>query len=897
MAVAHAIVGRESELAQLREVVDASGPPHAVFIEGDAGVGKTALLDATAAAAGVRVLRARANAAEAASSYTALHDLLAPAIDAVDALPVPQRRALAAALLLEDAGEPVDPRLVALASRSLLRALDGPVLLAIDDWHWLDAATEAALAFVLRRLEPGGPKVLATVRTGEADGALAALVHSLPADHALELVVGPLDPPSLASIVHARTGEWPSKLALARLHESSAGNPLVALELIRAPGAGTSTDVRRLLARRVATLPPDTRALLRVVAALPEPTVGAVAGDGLEAALAADVLVRDGDRLRFSHPLIAAVVEERTPPAEWRAIHARLAESTVGEEQRARHLAAAADGPDEAVAAALLAASEAAEARGATIAAAELAERAAELTPAADVSRRTDRLLVAATAAIGVEDGPRARRLVDAALGLEPAGAQRAKALISLAYLVDDDSGLRVAESALAHTGDDDALAADILVSASMFAGMGGEMPKALALSEAAVARAEAGGRRFGLAAALKNLAFFRQIAGQGLQRELLLRADALARAEHGHAIDDTPLMILGLGLYIDGDLDAARELLLAELDRAREQGYVDHESFALLLLAELEVRAGNWDAADHYARATLERTLGTRLWNAEAAGRWTRAHVDAHLGRIESAREHADAGRRQAEELGDFAFATRCAHVLGFVALSAGDGEAALHHLGPLREVEARLGIREPAVFCIPPDRIEALVLAGELDAAREAQAELETRGHELGRAWAIATALRCRGLIDAAEGRSDEALAALRDALAAHEAVPQPFDRARTLLTLGTVQRRAKQRADGRRTLEAARAAFEELGAPLWANKARAEIGRLGGRRARDRDELTETERRIAELAAAGRSNREIAGELFVSERTVEANLTRAYRKLGVRSRTELARRLPAG
>ena len=123
----------------------------------------------------------------------------------------------------------------------------------------------------------------------------------------------------------------------------------------------------------------------------------------------------------------------------------------------------------------------------------------------------------------------------------------------------------------------------------------------------------------------------------------------------------------------------------------------------------------------------------------------------------------------------------------------------------------------------------------------------------------------------------------------------MPQPFDRARTLLALGTVQRRAKQRADARRTLEAALALFEELGAALWTERARAEIARLGGRRARDRDELTETERRIAELAASGRSNREIAGELFVSERTVEANLTRAYRKLGVRSRTELARRLP--
>ena len=233
---------------------------------------------------------------------------------------------------------------------------------------------------------------------------------------------------------------------------------------------------------------------------------------------------------------------------------------------------------------------------------------------------------------------------------------------------------------------------------------------------------------------------------------------------------------------------------------------------------------------------------------------------------------------------------------MLGFVALSLGDAPTAVRHLAPLPANEERLGMREPAMVCIGPDLAEALVLAGDVDAARPVQQELEARGRELDRAWAIATGLRCRGLIAAADGRLDDALADLREALEEHVRVPQPFDRARTLLTLGAIQRRAKQRAEARTTLESALAVFEELGAALWAERARAEIARLGGRRSRDRDELTETERRIAELAADGRSNREIAGELFVSERTVESNLTRAYRKLGVRSRTELARRLPA-
>jgi len=166
---------------------------------------------------------------------------------------------------------------------------------------------------------------------------------------------------------------------------------------------------------------------------------------------------------------------------------------------------------------------------------------------------------------------------------------------------------------------------------------------------------------------------------------------------------------------------------------------------------------------------------------------------------------------------------------------------------------------------------------------------------GRELDRPWAVASALRCDGLIAAAEGRHDDALADHGRALELFEGVGQPFERARTLLALGTAQRRAKQRGAGRESLEAALALFAELGAGLWVRRASEEIARLGGRRARDRDELTPTEQRIAELASGGQSNREIAAALFVTERTVEANLTRAYRKLGVRSRTQLAGRLP--
>ena len=535
--------------------------------------------------------------------------------------------------------------------------------------------------------------------------------------------------------------------ALARLHAACEGNPLLALELVRAPGAEAASDIRRLLAARVGALAPETRTVLRFVAALAEPTLGAVeaavdAPGGLEEALAADVLVRDGSRLRFSHPLIGAVVEERTPLGEWRAIHARLAELTNHPEQRARHLAAAADGPDEAVAAVLEAAAGEAATRGAMMAAADLAERAAELTPSTDQPVRLRRLLDAAEAAMAVGDGPRARGPLDEVLARAGAGPLRAAALHKLAYVVMDDSALQLTEAALDEAGTDEALLAEVHLTASMFAAMGGDRT-ALRHADAAVRHAEATGQPFLLSKALSNIAFLRHCAGGGVQRELLLRADALERAESVAGRDDTPLEVLGMQLYVNGDLAESRELLTAELERAhgaRLSRARELRDYCCSPSSRSARGAGSSRRASRGRRSSSRS--GRDLWNAEAAGHCTVAVVDAHLGRVASAREHAETGRRQATDLGDLGFATKCSHILGFLALSLGDPEGAVLHLAPLRANEAQLNIREPAMFCIGPDAAEALVLAGDLDAAREVQAELEARGRTLGRAWAIATA-----------------------------------------------------------------------------------------------------------------------------------------------------------
>ena len=487
-----------------------------------------------------------------------------------------------------------------------------------------------------------------------------------------------------------------------------------------------------------------------------------------------------------------------------------------------------------------------------------------------------------------VGDGPRARGLLGEVLAREATGPRRADALHKLAYLVTDDSALSLAEQASAELEEEDAaLLAEISISASMFAVMSGGMATALGHAQDAIRRAESSGQPFLLSQALSTTAFLRHLAGGGLQRELLLRAAALEREAGGHPGDYTPLEILGMQFATwSAKLAQARELLIGERDRAHASGYLDHAQPSPMLLAELEVRAGRWQLAEQYARQTLELSLGSDMWNAEAAGHWTRALVDAHFGRVDAARADAETGRSQAEQLGDLAFATRCSHVLGFVALSLGDAEAAVRHLGPLQRHEQRRAGRAGDVLHRARPRRGAGAGGGSGRRARGAGRArgpgAEARADLGGRHGAALPGpdRRGRGQPGSRVGGSPGGGRAARRGPAAVRSRRADAARARNRAAAGEATgggaRDAGSRAGGLLRGARRRGCGQTAGA-------RAEIARLGGRRAKDPDELTETERRIAELAADGRSNREIAGELFVSERTVEANLTRAYRKLG--------------
>jgi DNA-binding CsgD family transcriptional regulator len=324
-------------------------------------------------------------------------------------------------------------------------------------------------------------------------------------------------------------------------------------------------------------------------------------------------------------------------------------------------------------------------------------------------------------------------------------------------------------------------------------------------------------------------------------------------------------------------------------------QGDESAQDNALLFLTELACRAGDWGRADEYAEATLQ--AGER-WGLEfqgGAALWIRGLVDAYLGRLEQARARATEGVSRSREEGEQAFLERNLALLGLIDLSTGDYTAAAERLAPVVRRRQARGAGEPSLYPARELAIEALVAVGDLDEARVQLDWLEEAGRRLATPWPLAMGARCRGLLEAAEGDFEAALASCEQAIEIHERLPMPFERARTLLIYGTILRRIKRRKAAREKIEAALSIFEALPAPGWADNARAELARLGGR-VPSGNGLTPSERRIAELVAAGKSNKEAAAALFVSVHTVEDALKRIYRKLEVRSRTELSRRLSA-
>lgn len=898
------VVGREEELSAACAVLE-QAPSAAVVFRGPEGIGKTTIWEATLLRSGrdKRLLVARPVEAEQRLSLTVLADLLQPiAAEVLPRLPPPQRRAVEAALLLTEVDPPpVDPRTLGAAFVNSLAAAgrERPVLLAIDDFQWLDAASRAAIEFALRRLSTVGASVLLTLRSEEGRPPLLAI------DHQSETVTFDLAPLSLGALQRVlidRLGDSVAGTSLRRVHAISGGNPFYALELARAlrdsgpvrrgDDLPIPSDLGALLENRISALPSSTRRALAAAAALAEPRVELVkrAGD-LQPALDAGLVRVERDMVRFGHPLLATAAYTRLTPRRRSELHLRLARLVVDREERARHLALGRPQPDGSLAAELENAAKSALARGAPLAAAELQELALDCTQ--DPERLTQLQLEAARAYLRGGDLANARRLADESVAVLAPGPQRARALLILSSARRDDFGIAaaLAEQAWREARGDrgtEALAASRL---SYLRGFTGDMQAAHAFALQALERADALPAAAEVAT-VAQAAFIELHVIGSLDPVLVARGLAAEERSGGRSDGFEPRYILALAMLLEERYDEARAEIESLIAQNEALGYEFRVEDLLNALAVLETHAGRPAVGATAAKRASEirGRLGLSPAEVVLTGYFT-ALPAAYLGHVQEAREMTAAGMRAAAQTGCFAFAAEHAHVLGFLEFSLADAQAAVEVLEPVAQrLAAVVPGMHPLHVPLLPNLIEALITLGQHDRARAHLARLEERAHALDSPGALAQATRARALLAAAQGDTRSALAHFEEALREHERSPGPFERGRTLLARGTVLRRARQWRAARESLAAALTIFEESETPLWAEKARAEMARLGGRTSAQG--LTPTEQRIAFLASGGRTNREIAAELFVTVRTVETHLTKVYGKLGVRSRTELAR-----
>lgn len=908
------IFGREAELASVERFVDSlpAGPAFLV-IDGEAGIGKTTIWNVGVACARERlywVLVARPAEAETTMSYAALGDLLEPVLQqTLRKLPEPQQLALEVALLRAKArGAPPEPRTLGVAVVNVLRALAAvtPVLVAVDDLQWLDTASARVLDFALRRLESLPIGLLATWRVGESRAGAVTLEA---ADH---VAVGPLHVAALDAMIRMRLDMAFPPSTLHRLEGASGGNAFFALEIAQAlvrqggelaPGEPLPIpdDLHELVARRLRRLPARTRTALVAAAALSRPTralVDAVAENGaaLEKAEQAGVIVVDRDEIRFRHPLLAAGVYTAAKNTERRTLHRRLADLVEDEEERARHLALAAEGPDADVAAALERASATARARGSPETAADLAEQAWRLTPPARAEDIQQRKIVAADHLMHSGDSVRALKLVEEAIFALAPGPVRARGLLILsllqAHVLDQwDLSEETIEQALAEAGNDQQFRAELERQVGWSYAARSRALEAEPHVGIALELAEALGDRVLLAEALGAYVSVEFMRGRGLKRELVARALELDTLYEHARVFRHPYWALRNPLEDAGDLAGARVAIQALLRVAEERGEENAPPWLLWALSQIEHDAEEWALALAHAEQAHDLAIQTRQETPRRNALIQRAWTWAHLGRIEDARHSANVALTSDSDNDRI---VACG-VLGFIELSRADAAAAARHLEPAMSAARDHGVEDPSVFPIWADAIEAFIGSRQLERAEPILEWLEERGRTLDRPWALATSARCRALLSAAKGDLSGALAVVETALHEHERLPRQFELGRTLLVKGRIARRVKQKRVAREALERALEIFDQLGAPLWSKQARDELGRIGGRPSGGT--LTPTQTRIVELVAAGHTNREVAGEMFVSVKTVEANLSKIYRKLGVSSRRELARRVAAG
>jgi DNA-binding CsgD family transcriptional regulator len=912
------VVGRDRELAAASAFLDAMarGPAGLVFA-GEPGIGKTTLWLEVIQRAREHstVLSTRPVAAEARLAFAALADLLEPVSDEVLAsLPTPQRRALAVALLRESPDGPrLDQRAVGAATVTVLTTLTrtAPVLVAIDDLHWLDRSSARVLAFAARRLGQLSVGLLACERIGADRKPGLEIEHALAQGQVARVVLGPLGTAALHQVIKMRLGRPLTRRTLGRIGQAAGGNPFYAVEIARSlpddHDAGLSVlplpdSLRALIGARVAALPERARHALLPAAALRSPTVELVtaAMDGprdgsrraLEQAAAAGIIEVDEPRVRFTHPLFAAVVYSSAENRERRQAHRRLAALLDDAGERAWHLALAAEGTDAELARILDAAAEHARARGAPEAAFELTEQALRLTPPGRAAEAQRRRVQAAEYHYHAGELRRARELLDGVLTQVPGSWVRANALRLLGEILYHEQSFPEAvplfEQALEHSGSDAALAATLeqhltyaAIAAGDFAGAQLHARRALALSEQVRDEPR-------LAEAIAISVMTDHLLGRGLDEGAIERALALEDQQRQTSVEMRPSLIASLLMHYEGRLERACQMLEALRQRVLDRGEEGSLSYVASSLAWVEAWRGRLEIAVAYADEAVEYASRAEMESLRCTALALGSVPVAYAGDTERARSMATEALTLSIATGYGIGAIWASWSLAVLSLSLREPASAVAALAPLLAEVDREGIAEPVRVMFLADGIEALVAVGQLDRADRLTAMFEQAATRLQRGWALAQAERCRAMLLAARGDLASAATAASSAVRRAEALELRLELARTLMVAGEIERRGRKKRSARELLTRAAEIFQAAGASLWAERAGAELDRAAARRTGS--DLTDSEKLVADLAASGLTNRQVAAQLFMSPKTVEANLARVYRKLGIRSRAEL-------
>jgi DNA-binding CsgD family transcriptional regulator len=910
------IIGRDGERASIERSL--AGPrPGALIVEGEAGIGKTTLWTfaiEAARARGDRVLAWRASSAEQELAFGALMGLLDGLEDsALDVLEPPRRRALELALgRIEASGRAPAPGFVGLAVLDLVRGLSGhgPLVVAVDDIQWCDPASSGALAFAARRLREEPIAFVFASRTVTPPRPASELETALPVERRDRVPVGPLTIGALGRLVHDRLGVTHPRPLLVRVHDACAGNPFVALEMSRslqargvqpAPGEPfpVSPEAGPLVRDHLATLSPLARRALVVVSMSSQPTIGLlerVIGAGAAAAVdeacRAGVLVAEGARLRPAHPLFASTGYADTPPGERRSLRLALAEAADDPLERAVHRAATVDAPDPGIARELEDAAGSALVRGAPGVAADLLERASGLV--SDPDRRASLRIQSAGARYRAGDAEGADALLRATLLDIGPGRRRTDALLALCeivYATSPAEAVPLLMEALEHAAGDPLLEATVH---SYIGGMADADPAAYARSAVAaleiLERLDVQPDPDHLACALLERAYLWLTSGQRVALDDIDRAIGLLTGRGDSFIARRAQEVAERCLYHTGRIAASFTMDEAEYRRLSDLGQVGLLPPLVQSMAVLQQLLGDWPAARRYARECVDLVdQGEEVWRDRAL--MAEARILAWEGDLDPARTMALAGLAKQQAEGDTWESAIFGALLGFIELSVPDPPAALRHLRATADYADQVAIVLPTVFRYLGDYVEAAVLAGDLDLAERVLVErLEGPAERIPIPWILAMGARGRGFLSAARGDTGGAIEWFGRSVAVFDtSLPIPFERARAQLARGQALLRAGRRRAAREDIQASTDVFEQLGAQAWASRARAELARIGGRSA-SRWELTASERSVADLAAHGHSNREIADRLVLSVRTVESHLGSAYRKLGVRSRGQL-------